>query len=173
MAGLTASLDGTYATLAAAREQQAADEAALKLEEEALPGLETSAGEASGALESAGRETAQAKEAWRGAASTLQRVRAMDQQLADRERTIAESEADCARDAARIDVDWQVVLRERRAGRGRLRFGAYRRLLNSSTFPRNIALSVESVNDLPNRRGRDRKQRSELTSSISRAVSST
>ena len=82
-------------------------------------------------------------------------------------------EADCARDAVRIDVGQQVVLRERRAGRGRLRFGAYRRLLNSSTFPRNIVSSVESVNDFPNRRGRDRKQRSELTSSISRAVLST
>ena len=47
------------------------------------------------------------------------------------------------------------------------------RPLNSSAFPWNIASSVESVNDLPNRRGRDRKHRSELTSSISRAVLST
>ncbi len=108
-----ASLDGAYATLAAARKQQAADEAALKLEEETLPGLESSAGEASRALESAEREAARAKEALRAAAPTLQRVRALDQQLADRARAIAESVADCARDAARIDADRRAVLRER------------------------------------------------------------
>jgi DNA repair protein SbcC/Rad50 len=52
-----ASLDGAYATLTATRKQQADDRKALKAEEEALPGLESSAKEQAEALKSAEQQT--------------------------------------------------------------------------------------------------------------------
>ena len=100
-----AALDGAYATLTAARKQQAADQAALKIEEAALPGLEISAKEQAEALQAAEQQTVQTKEALKAAAPTLQKVRALDQKLDDQQKTVADSEAGCKRDTAKIDAD--------------------------------------------------------------------
>lgn len=99
------SLDGTYATLTATRKQQADDKAALKTEEEALPGLESSAKEQSEALKSAEQQTARAKEELKAAAPTLQKARSLDQKLADQKKSVSEGDEGCKKDAAKIDVD--------------------------------------------------------------------
>ncbi len=107
-----ASLDGAYATLTATRKQQADDRAGLKAEEEALPGLESSAREQAKALKSAEQQTVRARQALQVAAPTLQKVRSLDQKLADQEATVAEGDADCNKVAARIDVDKRARLEE-------------------------------------------------------------
>ena len=65
-------------------------EQALKAEEEALPGLESSAKEQAGALKSAEQQTARAKEELKAAAPTLQKVRSLDQKLADQKKAVSE-----------------------------------------------------------------------------------
>ena len=100
-----ASLDGAYATLTATRKQQADDRAGLKAEDEALPGLESSAKEQAEALTSAEEQTARAKEELKAAAPTLQKVRSLDQKLADQKKAVSEGDEDCKKDAAKIDAD--------------------------------------------------------------------
>ncbi len=107
-----ASLDGTYATLSASRKQQADEKAALKTEEEALPGLEFSAREQAEALKSAEQQTARAKEELKAAAPVLQKVRSLDQKLADQKKAVLEGEESCQKDTARIDMDKQARLKE-------------------------------------------------------------
>ncbi|MGI5869202.1 MAG: AAA family ATPase [Kiritimatiellia bacterium] len=100
-----ASLDGAYATLAAARKQQTHDQAALKAEEASLPGLEAAAQEQADALQAAERQTTEKKEALQAAAPTLQKVRSLDQKLGDQQNAVAEGEAGCQRDSAGIEAD--------------------------------------------------------------------
>lgn len=107
-----ASLDGAYATLTATRKQQADDSAGLKTEEEALPGLESSAKEQAEALKSAEQQTAQAKEELKAAAPTLQKVRSIDQKLADQKKAVSEEEEGCKKATANIDVDKRARLEE-------------------------------------------------------------
>jgi exonuclease SbcC len=107
-----ASLDGAYATLTATRKQQADDRAGLKAEEEALPGLESSAKEQAEALTSAEQQTARAKEELKAAAPTLQKVRSLDQKLADQKKAVSEGDEGCKKDAAKIDADKKARLEE-------------------------------------------------------------
>ena len=107
-----ASLDGAYATLTATRKQQADDRAALKAEEEALPGLESSAKEQAETLKSAEQQTARAKEELKAAAPTLQKVRSLDQKLADQKKAVSEGDEGCKKDAAKIDADKKARLEE-------------------------------------------------------------
>ena len=107
-----ASLDGAYATLTASRKQQADDRAGLIVEEEALPGLESSAKEQAEALKSAEQQTARAKEDLKAAAPTLQKVRSLDQKLADQKKAISEGDESCKKDAAKIDADKRSRLEE-------------------------------------------------------------
>ncbi len=97
------SLDGTYATLIATRKQQTDDQDALKAEGEALPGLKSSAKEQAEALKSAEQKTLQAKEDLKAAAPTLQKVRSLDQKLADQKESAAEAEKVCKSDGAKIE----------------------------------------------------------------------
>ncbi|MXS85577.1 chromosome segregation protein SMC [Nitrosomonas sp. HPC101] len=99
------SLDGAYATLTATRKQQTDDRAALKTEEDALPGIESSAKEQAGVLKSAEQQTAQAKEELKAAAPALQKVRSLDQRLADQKKTVSEGNEGCKKDVAKIDAD--------------------------------------------------------------------
>ncbi len=108
-----ASLDGAYATLTAIRKQQADDRAALKAGEEDLPGLESSAKEQAEALKSAEQQTARAKEELKAAAPTLQKVRSLDQKLADQKRAVSEGDESCKKDATKIDADKKARLKER------------------------------------------------------------
>ena len=107
-----ASLDGAYATLTATRKQQADDREALKAEEGALPGLESSAREQAESLKSAEQQTARAKEDLKAAAPTLQKVRSLDQKLADQKKAVSEGDKGCKKDAANIDADKKARLEE-------------------------------------------------------------
>jgi exonuclease SbcC len=107
-----ATLDGAYATLTAIRKQQVDDRKVLKAEEEALPGLESSAKEQAETLKSAELQTALVKEELKAAAPTLQKVRSLDQTLADQKKAVTEGEEGCKKDAAKIDADKQAILRE-------------------------------------------------------------
>ena len=107
-----ASLDGAYATLTATRKQQGEDSAALKTDEEALPGLESIAKEQAEVLKSAEQQTARAKEELKAAAPALQKVRSLDQKLADQKKAVSEGDEDCKKDAANIDADKKARLEE-------------------------------------------------------------
>ena len=90
-----ADLDGSYATLTAARTQLKADEASLKIEEGILPDLESSTGQKKEALEKAEQLTIKAKEDQKATAPLIQKVRSLDQRLADQKRTVDKGDADC------------------------------------------------------------------------------
>lgn len=107
-----ASLDGAYATLTATRKQQADDSAGLKAEEEALPGLESSAKEQAEALKLAEQQTARAKEELKVASPTLQKVRSLDQKFADQKKAASEEDEGCKKAAAKIDADKKTRLEE-------------------------------------------------------------
>ena len=107
-----ASLDGVYATLTTTRKQQADDKDALKAEEESLPGLESSAKEQAETLQSAEQQTARAKEEQQAAVPTLQRVRSLDQTLADQKKAVSEGDAGCKKDTAKIEADKKAQLKE-------------------------------------------------------------
>jgi len=106
------SLDGVYATLTATRKQQLDDRAVLKAEEEALPGLESSAKEQAEALKSAEQQTTRAKKELKAAWPSLQKVRFLDQKLADQNKAVSEGDEDCKKDAAKIDADKMAWLEE-------------------------------------------------------------
>lgn len=108
-----ASLESACAALTAVRREQADDGAALTAGEAALPGWEPSVREGGEALLAAERRTAQAREALRAAAPVWQRVRSLDQRLEGLRRAAAESEADCAKDAAKNEADGQALSQER------------------------------------------------------------
>ncbi len=107
-----ASLDGAYATLTATRKQQTDDRVALKTEEEALPGIDSSAKEQAGVLKSAEQHTARAKEELKAAVPTLQRVRSIDQKLADQKKAVSEGDEGCKKDTAKIEADKKARLEE-------------------------------------------------------------
>ncbi|OGQ99047.1 MAG: chromosome segregation protein SMC [Deltaproteobacteria bacterium RIFOXYD12_FULL_55_16] len=107
-----ASLDGAYATLTAIRKQQVDDSEALKAEGEAVPGLESSAKERAEALKSAELQTVRVKEQLKAAAPTLQKVRSLDQKMADQKKAITEGDEGCKKDAAKIDAEKKAQLEE-------------------------------------------------------------
>jgi exonuclease SbcC len=107
-----ASLDGAYATLTAIRKQQEDDKAALKTEEEALPSLESFTKEQAETLKSAEQQTARTKGELKAAAPKLQKVRSLDQKLADQKKAVSEGDEGCKKDAAKIDADKKARLEE-------------------------------------------------------------
>lgn len=107
-----ASLDSAYATLTATRKQQADDREALKTEEGALPRLESTAKEQAEALTSAEEITVWAKEELKAATPTLQKVRSLDQKLADQKKAVSEGDEDCKKAVAKIDTDKKARLEE-------------------------------------------------------------
>ena len=108
-----ASLDGVYATLAAARKQQVDDGAALKTEEEALPGLESSVREQARALKSAELHAVRVKEELKTAAPILQKVRSLDQRLTDQKKAVLEGDEGCRKDAVKIEEVKKARLEEK------------------------------------------------------------
>ena len=107
-----ATLDGAYATLTATRKQQAEDRADLKTEEETLPGLESSAKEQAEVLKLAEQQIVRAKEEMKAAAPTLQKVRSLDQKLADQKKAVSEGDEGCKKDTVKIDADKKSRLEE-------------------------------------------------------------
>ena len=112
LAKKAASLEGPYATLTAIRKQQADDQAALKSEEKGIPELESSAKEQAELLKSAEQQASKAKEELKAAAPLIQKVRSLDQKLADQKKTVSEDEESCKKDTARIDATKKARLEE-------------------------------------------------------------
>ncbi|MHB8879997.1 MAG: AAA family ATPase [Thermodesulfovibrionales bacterium] len=109
-----ASLDGLYATLTAIRKQQVDDQTALKAEEEALPKLESSAKGQAESLKLAEQQAVKVKEELKAAAPLIQKVRLLDQKLADQKKAVSEGEESCQKDAAKIVMDKQAILKEQK-----------------------------------------------------------
>lgn len=112
LAIMAASLDGSHATLTAIRKQQSDDQATLKTEKKALPGLESYAKKQAKSLNLAEQHTIKAKEELKAAAPLIQKVRFLDQKLTEQKKTVSEGEDSCKKDAAKIDVDNQARLKE-------------------------------------------------------------
>ena len=107
-----ASLDGTYATLTALRKQQADDQAALKKDDVAIPELETSANTQAGALKAAEQLTLKAKEDIKTAAPLIQKIRLLDQKIAEQTKEASEVTGTCTKEAAKIETDKQARVKE-------------------------------------------------------------
>lgn len=85
-----ATLDGSYAALKAVRKQQADDNTALLVQEEALPKLRASATSQSELLQLAELKTQQAKAALSADWPIIQQVRSLDQSLATQKQKLLE-----------------------------------------------------------------------------------
>ncbi|MGE4492469.1 MAG: AAA family ATPase [Syntrophotalea sp.] len=108
-----ASLDGAHATLTAIRKQQADDQKALTGEQGNLPALEDSAKRQEQSQKLAEHRTAEVKQALRASQPLIQKVRSLDQKLADQEKAVREAEENCRNAAAKSEADKQARLRER------------------------------------------------------------
>ncbi len=107
-----ASLDGIYATLTALRKQQSDDQAALKTEEAALPELETSANTQAESLKVAEQLTLKTKEDLKAATPLIQKIRSLDQKIAQQAKAVSEGEENCKKDAVKIETDKQARVKE-------------------------------------------------------------
>lgn len=108
-----ASLDGTYATLAALRKQQAHDQSSLKTEEATLPELETSANTQAETLKAAEILTLKVKEDLKAASPLIQKIRSLDQKIAEQAKTVSKDDETCIKEAKKIEADKQVLLKEK------------------------------------------------------------
>ena len=109
-----ASLDGTYATLTALRKQQTDDQTSLKTDESALPEHETSANTQFETLKAAEQLTLKAKEELKTAAPLIQKIRSLDQKIAEQTKAVSEGTDACAKEAAKIEIDKQARLKEQK-----------------------------------------------------------
>lgn len=107
-----ASLDGKHATLSAIRKQQRDEEEVLKGEEKLLPELESSLREKANLLELAKGQVSKAKEERKDAAPKLQKVRALDQEIANQRKNLKENEESCQKAVEKIDEDNEKKLKE-------------------------------------------------------------
>ncbi len=107
-----ASLDGTYVSVTSLRKQQADDEASLKTDEAILPELASFANIQSQALKSAEQLTLNAKEERKTAAPLIQKIRLLDQKIAEQKKAISEGADACAKDAGKIEIHKQFRAKE-------------------------------------------------------------
>jgi len=107
-----AEFDGSYATLAAVRKQQDADQSALKSESGNLPELEASARQKLDALGVAEQKTLKAKQDLKTAVPLIQKVRSLDQKLEDKKKIVENSRTDCRKEAVRIEDDRKLKRKE-------------------------------------------------------------
>ena len=107
-----ASLDGTYATHTALRKQQDDDQTSLKMEEAALPELQTSANTQAEALAAAEQRTIKTKEDLKAAAPLIQRIRLLDQKIDEQARAVSKDTETCTREAEKIEEDKQARAKE-------------------------------------------------------------
>ncbi|MDY0389971.1 MAG: AAA family ATPase [Desulfobulbus oligotrophicus] len=105
-------LDGTYARLITVRKQQADDQGKLVREEKMLPQLEAAATHQAREHKAAEQQTMRVKEELKKAAPVLQKVRLLDQRLADQQQTVAEGEEECRQDALKIEASRQALAQE-------------------------------------------------------------
>jgi len=109
-----ASLDGVYAMLTALRKQQADDQAALKTGEDALPELETSVNTQAEALKAAEQLTLKSKENLKAAAPLIQKIRSLDQKIAEQIKAVSEGTEMCTKEAVKIETDKQARVKEQK-----------------------------------------------------------
>ncbi|HMM37680.1 MAG TPA: AAA family ATPase [Desulfovibrio sp.] len=107
-----ASLDGTYATLTSLRKQQADDQTSLKTDEAALPELESSANTQSESLKAAEQLTIKAKEELKTAAPLIQKIRSLDQKIAEQIKAVSEGADACTKETGKIETDKQARVKE-------------------------------------------------------------
>ena len=105
-------LDGSYATLTSLRKQQADDQAFLKMDEAALPELESSANRQAGALKAAEQLTLKAKEELKTAGPLIQKIRSLDQKISEQTKAVSEGADACTKEAAKIETNKQVRVKE-------------------------------------------------------------
>ncbi len=105
-------LDGTYAVLRSLRKQQADDQTSLKTDEAVLPELETSANTQAETLKAAEQFTLKTKEDIKTAAPLIQKIRSLDQKIAQQTKTVSEGADACTKDAAKIETDKQARVKE-------------------------------------------------------------
>ncbi len=109
-----ATLDGDYATLFAVRKQQSDDQASLNTEKEKLPGLEISSKDQAESLKASEQRTLKSKEELKAGSPLIQKVRSLDQNLSLQEKTISEAEETLKKDAAKINSDKRIRLKEQK-----------------------------------------------------------
>jgi exonuclease SbcC len=107
-----ASLDGTYATLTSLRKQQVDDQTSLKTDEAALPELESSANTQAEALKAAEQITLKSKEDLKTAAPLIQKIRSLDQKIAEQTKTVSEGADACTKEAEKIETGKQTRVKE-------------------------------------------------------------
>ncbi len=109
-----ATLDTKYATLIEVRKQQLADQSSLKTEKDKLPELETTSGRQTEILKTAEQKTRVVKEDLQQTAPLIQKIRFLDQKLAEQKKTISAEEVNCKKNAAKIDSDTQLKTKEQK-----------------------------------------------------------
>ena len=102
-----ASLEGTYVSVTSLRKQQADDQTSLKTDEAALPELESSANTQAEALKAAEKLTLKAKEELKAAAPLIQKIRSLDQKIAEQTKAVSEGADACTKEAGKIETDKQ------------------------------------------------------------------
>jgi exonuclease SbcC len=112
LATKAASLDGTYATLTSLRKQQADDQTALKTDEAALPELESSANTQTEALKAAEQLTLKAKVELKTAGPLIQKIRSIDQKIAEQTKAVSEGADACTKEAGKIENKKQAWVKE-------------------------------------------------------------
>lgn len=106
--------DGTYATLTAVRKQQDSDQSAFKTETGKLPELEAFSEQKLEALNVAEQKTLKAKEDLKTTAPLIQKVRSLDQKLADKKKSVENGEIDCRKEAVQIGDERKRKLKEQK-----------------------------------------------------------
>jgi exonuclease SbcC len=107
-----ASLDGLYAALTTLREQQSNEQAALKTEETTLPELEASANTQAESLKAAEQLTLKFKEDLKAAAPLIQKIRSLDEKIAQQTKAVSDGEENCRKDAVKIETHRQAREKE-------------------------------------------------------------
>lgn len=107
-----ASLEGIYATLTALRKQQSDDQAALKTEAAALPELEASANKQAESLKTSEQLTLKTKDELKAASPLIQKIRSLDQKIAEQAKVVSENSESCTKEAAKIETDKQAQVKE-------------------------------------------------------------
>lgn len=107
-----ASLDGIYVSVTSLRKQQADDQTSLKTDEAAIPELESSANTQAEILKAAEQLTLRAKEELKTAAPLIQKIRSLDQKIAEQTKAVSEGTDACTKEAGKIETDKQSRVKE-------------------------------------------------------------
>ncbi len=107
-----ASLDGTYVSVTSLRKQQADDQTSLKMDEAALPEFESSVNTQSEFFKVAEQLTVKAKEELKTAVPLIQKIRLLDQKIAEQTKAVSEGVDACTREAGKIEIDRQARVKE-------------------------------------------------------------